>query len=75
LDNNILPDKNKAAWEDALKTAGHRDYTLTVLPAANHSLFEAKVGNNAEGPSLRRIVPEYFTIVRQWLAARGLTRP
>jgi pimeloyl-ACP methyl ester carboxylesterase len=74
LDNNILADKNKAAWEQALKTAGSRDYTLTVLPKANHSLFEAKVGNNAEGPSLRRIVPEYFTVVRQWLAARGHAR-
>ena len=75
LDNNILPGKNKTAWAEALKTAGHRDYTLTVLPKANHSLFEAKAGNNAEAPSLRRIVPEYFTIVRQWLAARGLARP
>ena len=74
LDNNILPAKNRAAWEEALKTGGHRDYTFTVLPKANHSLFEAKVGNNAEGPSLRRIVPDYFTIVGQWLAARGLVR-
>ena len=26
LDNNILPEKNKAAWEAALKAGGHRDY-------------------------------------------------
>lgn len=74
LDNNILPDKNKAAWEEALKAGGHRDYTFAVLRKANHSLFDAKVGNNAEAPTLRRIVPEYFTVVHQWLVARGLVR-
>ena len=30
LDNNILADKNKAAWDAALKAAGNRDYTLVV---------------------------------------------
>jgi uncharacterized protein len=75
LDNNILPHKNKAAWDEALEAAGHREYTSAVLPKANHSLFEAKAGNNAEGPSLRRIAPGYFTLVHQWLAARGLAGP
>jgi pimeloyl-ACP methyl ester carboxylesterase len=70
LDNNTLPDKNKAAWEAAFKAGGHRDYTLEVLPAANHLHFEAKVGNNAEIASLQRFVPEYFTTIRDWLARR-----
>jgi uncharacterized protein len=70
LDNNILAQKNKAAWEAALKAAVNRDYTLLVLPSANHGMFEARVGNNAEMPSLQRLVPAYFTAVDDWLARR-----
>jgi pimeloyl-ACP methyl ester carboxylesterase len=70
LDNNIVAEKNKAAWETALKAAGNRDYTLRILPKANHLQLEAKLGTNAESPSLRRFVPAYFTTVREWLAAR-----
>lgn len=70
LDNNIMADKNHTAWEAALKTGGHPDYTLRILPRANHALLEAKVGNGAEMKSLRRFVPEYFQIVREWLSTR-----
>jgi pimeloyl-ACP methyl ester carboxylesterase len=70
LDNNIMADKNKAAWEAALKAGDNRDYTLRILPKANHSQFEAKIGSNAEMPSLRRFVPVYFTTIQDWLAKR-----
>jgi hypothetical protein len=70
LDNNIVAEKNRAAWEAALKAGGNRDYTLSILPKANHLLLEAKVGSNAEMPSLRRFVPEYLPTVRDWLAKR-----
>ena len=58
LDNNILAEKNRAAWEAALKAGGHRDYTLRILPRANHYQWEAKAGNNAEMTSLQRFVPD-----------------
>ncbi len=70
LDNNVLPGKNKAAWDAALTASGSRDYTSVVLPRANHMMLEAQVGNNAEMASLRRFVPAYFTTVDQWLANR-----
>jgi pimeloyl-ACP methyl ester carboxylesterase len=70
LDNNIIAEKNKAAWEAALKAGGNRDYTLQILPKANHSQFEAKVGSNAEMASLQRFVPVYFTTIQEWLAKR-----
>jgi uncharacterized protein len=70
LDNNIMAEKNKAAWEAALKAGGNRDYTLVVLSKGNHEQFEAKVGSNAEMPSLQRMVPAYFTTVQDWLAKR-----
>ena len=65
-----MAEKNRAAWEAALKAAGNTDYTLRILPRANHAQFEAKVGSNAEGPSLQRFVPIYFTTVQDWLAKR-----
>jgi pimeloyl-ACP methyl ester carboxylesterase len=70
LDNNVLADKNKAAWEAALKAAGHPDYTVRILPKANHIMLEANLGNNAEMPSLQRFVPAYFTTIEEWLAKR-----
>ena len=70
LDNNILAEKNRAAWEAALKAGGNRDYTLRILPKANHSQLEAKVGSNAEMASLQRFVPAYFTTIHDWLAKR-----
>jgi pimeloyl-ACP methyl ester carboxylesterase len=70
LDNNIVAEKNKAAWEAALKVSGNRDYTLKVLPAANHLQWEAKVGSNAEMASLRGYVPTYFTTIQDWLRKR-----
>jgi pimeloyl-ACP methyl ester carboxylesterase len=73
LDNNIVAEKNKAAWEAGLKAAGNRDYTLRVLPKANHLQLEAKIGSNAEMKSLTRFVPAYFTTVREWLDQRKFT--
>jgi pimeloyl-ACP methyl ester carboxylesterase len=70
LDNNIVADKNKLAWETALKGSGNRDYTLIVLPKANHDMLEAKTGSNAEMKSLQRFVPSYFTTIEGWLAKR-----
>jgi dienelactone hydrolase len=70
LDNNILAEKNRAAWEAALTAGGHRDYTLRILPKANHALLEAKVGNNAEMKSLQRFVPAYSEVVLAWLSKR-----
>jgi pimeloyl-ACP methyl ester carboxylesterase len=70
LDNNILAAKNMAAWEAALKAGGNRDYTLKILPKANHAQWEAKVGSNAEIKSLQRFVPSYSTTILDWLAKR-----
>jgi len=70
LDDNILAAKNKAAWETALRTGGNPDYTLLILPSADHLMLDAKVGNNAEMPSLQQFVPSYFPAVQGWLAKR-----
>jgi hypothetical protein len=70
LDNNILAEKNRAAWEAALSAGGNRDYTLRILPKADHAMLEARVGNNAEMKSLQRFVPAYHDVVLNWLSKR-----
>jgi pimeloyl-ACP methyl ester carboxylesterase len=77
LDNNIVAEKNRSAWESALRAGANRDYTLRILPKGNHLQLEAKLGNNAEMPSLQRFVPAYLTTVREWLArrVRGFAAP
>jgi hypothetical protein len=46
------------------------DYTLRIIPRANHLHLEAKTGSNPEMAGLQRFVPEYFSTVRSWLARR-----
>jgi pimeloyl-ACP methyl ester carboxylesterase len=70
LDNNVLAEKNKAAWDSAVRAAGNRDYTSRILPKANHIQLEATLGSNAEMASLQRFVPVYFTTIEDWLAKR-----
>jgi hypothetical protein len=70
LDHNIVAEKNKTAWDAALKTAGNPDHTLSILPNAIHGLFQGKVGNNAEELVSPGLVPAYFTTTRDWLATR-----
>ena len=70
LDNNIVAQKHTPAWESALKAAGNRDYTLRVLPKANHAFLAARVGSNAEMPSLPGFVPELRPALLEWLRGR-----
>jgi len=70
LDNNVLPEKNQAAWEGALKRGGNPDYETVVLAGADHIMMAARVGSSAEIPSVRGRVPEYSTTIGNWLAAR-----
>lgn len=68
LDNNILAAKNRAAWEAALSASRHPDYTLRILPKANHAMLEARIGSNAEMKTLQRFVPAYYEAVLDWLS-------
>lgn len=70
LDDNILAVKNERAWEAALKAGRHPDYTMRILPEANHYLWDASPGTSAEMASLQRFAPEYFAMVREWLGKR-----
>ena len=54
-DNNILAGKNSAAREAALRAGGNRDFSVRILPGADH---------------MQRFVPVYFTTVESWLSQR-----
>ena len=68
LDDNILAEKNRAAWDAALRAAGNSDYTLVVVPKANHVLLESKSANPADMASARRFAPTYAATLEQWLS-------
>lgn len=70
LDNNIVAEKNRAAWERHLRAAGNKDFALRILPKGNHLQLEAKTGANSEMPTLTRFVPSYSATVRDWLRER-----
>jgi len=70
LDDNIVAEKNRSAWDSALRAARNSDYTLRIIPKADHLMLEAKLGTNAEMPTLHRFVPVYAETVRDWLAPR-----
>jgi hypothetical protein len=65
-----MAEKNRTAWASALSAAGNKDYTLQILPKANHLMLEATLGSNAEMPSLQRFVPGYSSLVVEWLGKR-----
>jgi uncharacterized protein len=74
LDHSVPPHANVGPLEEALKGAGNRDYTLTVLPRANHLFLEAESGVGNEYAGLRRFVRGYFDVMAHWLASRATAR-
>ena len=72
LDRNAPAAGNAAALERALKKAGNRDYTIKVLPRANHGFLEVENGQGflRESPRLRRYVPGFFGAVNEWVLRR-----
>jgi pimeloyl-ACP methyl ester carboxylesterase len=68
LDLNVVPEKNRARWESALKAGGNQDYTLLIVPHGNHILAAAKTGTFDEFPTLSRFVPDYPQTLLKWLS-------
>jgi len=56
---------NKALMERALSR--NPDHMIAVMPSANHSSLVADTGGTKEIPQLKHFVPEYFTIMADWL--------
>jgi pimeloyl-ACP methyl ester carboxylesterase len=70
-----IPSKESAAaFERAFKTSGNRDYTIRILPKANHGLLEGETGFASESPRLKRYVPGYMDGMASWLLKRVSVR-
>lgn len=70
-DLQVLPGQNKPALEKALKKAGNKDYTIKVLPDANHLFQKAKTGMPTEYASLpKEFVPDFLPTISDWLLKR-----
>ena len=67
LDDPPATKLSMAAMREALVAAGNKDVTLRVIPHANHDLFEAVSGNNADLPRVKRLAPQFFPLVEKWL--------
>lgn len=70
LDANVPSKMSAAIMERGLEKGGNKDYTIRVLPKANHGLFEAETGYSAESPRLTRYVPGYMDGITDWLLKR-----
>lgn len=66
-DLGIPVEKNRDRWLGALTNGGHREHALTVIPTADHLMFEAKTGSMFEIPGLDGFVPGYRGILLDWL--------
>lgn len=73
LDLQVSPAQNRPAMEEALRAGGNSDYTIEILPKANHLFITATTGSPTEYATLpKEFVPEFLPTITQWLRARTL---
>ncbi len=71
LDLQVIPAQNRGAMEEALRAGNHPDYTIRVLPSANHLFITATTGSPAEYATLpKEFVPEFLPLVTDWILKR-----
>ncbi len=67
-DVNVNPEVHRSIFEVALDAAGNPDYTLLVVPEAEHVLQVA--ASSASGDAVDRIAPDVWPTVIEWVRAR-----
>lgn len=68
LDLQVPALMNSVPMEKALKKAGNKNYTIKVLPKANHLFQEAKNGSPNEYESLKKeFVPGMLDLISDWI--------
>jgi uncharacterized protein len=70
MDWIVPPEENQRVLRKALEKAGNKDYRIVVLPMANHLFLQAETGTMAEFPSLKNFVPQYFSLMAEWITKR-----
>lgn len=71
LDMQVPPDLNEEPMEKALKESGNKDYTIHIVPKANHLFQEAITGNPSEYSTLKKeFVPGFLEMMTEWMLKR-----
>ncbi len=71
LDLQVPPAQNRGPLEQALRDGNHPDYTVRVLPQANHLFITATTGSPTEYATLEKVfVPEFLPLVMEWILER-----
>ena len=70
LDKSVNTKVSVPIMEAALRKAGNKDFTIIVLPKANHDLSLAETGHNSEVPRLKYNAPGYWNTMAAWLGMR-----
>jgi alpha-beta hydrolase superfamily lysophospholipase len=77
-DQVVRVDENRALMEDALRSGGNRDVTISVIPGADHAFFPSKTGGREE--LLRsasrgiQLAPGFLDTMTRWLASHAFGR-
>ncbi len=68
LDLQVPPGMNKDAMQEALEYAGNTDYTLKIIPQANHLFQRAETGSPTEYAQLEtEFIDGFLDILLTWL--------
>jgi dienelactone hydrolase len=71
LDTQVPMEVNGMAILDVLKQSGNNDYTLKMIPKANHLFQSANTGGPSEYMSLeKKFVPGFLQFVSDWVLKR-----
>jgi hypothetical protein len=67
-DLQVPAQMDKMAMERALRKGGNRDFTLKILPKANHLFLAAVTGSPSEYASLKKeFVPGFLETMTDWI--------
>lgn len=67
LDKSVDTKVSVSIMKRALQKARNKDYTIVVLPKANHGLAESVTGYGSEAARNKRYVVEYWNTMAAWL--------
>ena len=71
--DRIVPSRLCVERLDPVAREPGRDFSYRVFPGGTHGLLFTENGLIAEQARSNRFVAGYYTTIRDWLAARGLT--
>lgn len=70
IDSVIPSRESAAAFERAFRASGNPDYTIRILPNANHGLLLGETGLGSESAQLKTYSPGYMDGMADWLLKR-----